>query len=159
MKKKILAAFAVATILFGTVGCELEATDSKAKDGGGGKADSSQTTDDDTEPAADTEPDTYKPSKDDFKAKLKVTSKSCFGSAGCNVEYKVGLAWLGPAGAKLDKSYDVYFQVTGGDDGGSTATITVTPKLRYAVYEGYGSTAEGGQLDVKIKRIGSAGGF
>lgn len=166
MKKTILAAVAAATLMLGTVGCTIEApTDSTAK-GSSNKADDTTDDDDgsffdDTSDESDEpdKPDTYKPTKNDFKAKLKITGSDCFGSAGCLLDYKIGLTWLGPSGALLDKSYDVYYRVTGGDDGGTSGTITVTPKLRYAVVEGYGSTAEGGALDVQVVRIGNANGF
>lgn len=105
----------------------------------------------------------YIPDRNDFKPMLKVTSRQCYGSAGCNIGYKVGLEWMGPPqfrSPRLDDSYDVYFRVTGGDMGATTSTITVSPRLRYDVYEGFDSTGSvGDRLKVKVVRISPAGGF
>lgn len=165
--KKILVALFSAFLLSTVVGCaDLDTGgDSKAKAADKVVSSSEDTaSEDETEPAVveePAEPETYKPTKSDFKPIIKVTSRSCFGSAGCNIEYKVGLKWMGPNPApRLDKSYDVYYRVTGGDMGTSTDTITVNPKLRYSVIEGYDSTGNVGDvLTASVIRIGNASGF
>lgn len=51
----------------------------------------------------------------DFKLTVKTLTKQCFGSAGCNVTYRILVAYSGP---DLDpsKSYDVLYTVRGGED-------------------------------------------
>lgn len=60
----------------------------------------------------------------DFKLTVKTLSKKCFGSAGCNVTFRVLVAYSGPT---LDPStsYEVTYEVRGGEDGASVNTLTV----------------------------------
>jgi hypothetical protein len=85
-----------------------------------------------TEPAAAEEaPETpaeplyVEPSKSHFKLSVKTLKKECFGSAGCNVTYRILVDYSGPA---LDpsKTYEVTYDVRGGEDGPVTNTLTVT---------------------------------
>lgn len=59
----------------------------------------------------------------DLVPALKVTSKQCFGSAGCNVEYRVSFTVKGPLPSE-DESYDVTYEVRGGEDGPVIGTTT-----------------------------------
>ena len=43
----------------------------------------------------------------DIKLKIKTTTKDCFGSAGCNVEYTIDAAWS-PEGGECDVTYEVH---------------------------------------------------
>jgi hypothetical protein len=65
-----------------------------------------------------------KPKLTDFKLAVKTLKKSCFGSAGCNITYRVVVTYKGPA---LDPAtdYTVTYAVKGGDDP-QTNTFTVT---------------------------------
>jgi hypothetical protein len=54
---------------------------------------------------------------------LKIRSKECFGSAGCNVEYQINPQYWGSG--DLHGSWDVTYKVTGGDDGPIINTFTV----------------------------------
>ena len=69
--------------------------------------------------------DTYTPVAKDFKLAIKVKSKECFGSAGCVLTYRVDVQYLGQA---LDPSqtWEVTYQVTGGESGPIVNTFTVT---------------------------------
>jgi hypothetical protein len=70
-------------------------------------------------------PADVKPTKANFKLTVKVLGKQCFGSAGCNVTYRILIDYTGP---DLDpsKTYEVVYEVRGGDDGTSTNSFTVT---------------------------------
>lgn len=74
-----------------------------------------------TEPPA---PTYGTPTKADFKLTVKVLSKQCFGSAGCNLTYRILVAYSGP---DLDPSatYEVLYQVRGGEDGPVDNMLTV----------------------------------
>jgi hypothetical protein len=76
-------------------------------------------------PTTPTEPAYGAPSKADFKLTPKVLSKKCFGSAGCNVTYRILVSYTGPT---LDpsESYELVYEVRGGEDGPTTNTLTVT---------------------------------
>ena len=157
--KKILAALAAMLMLF-TTGCEIDTAGGTKAKGAKHHTSSDVSPASDDSASSDPEPSFYHPTKSDFRAMLKVTSRSCFGSAGCNLEYKLGIAWEGPTGVTLDKSYDVYLRVTGGDMGVDTQTITVSRKLRYRPIDGYGSTGStSARLHASVVRIGNANGF
>ncbi|HEX6970398.1 MAG TPA: hypothetical protein VF174_16520 [Micromonosporaceae bacterium] len=88
----------------------------------------------DTEPVADTTPAAgapaptraarttqpppityYTPTKDDFTLDVKILKKECFGSAGCNITYRIEVAY---SGGTLDpyKTYEVTYEVKGAED-------------------------------------------
>lgn len=74
------------------------------------------------EPAEPTYPD---PKPGDFTLEVKILDKQCFGSAGCNVTYRIDVAYDGPA-LNPDVTYELIYEVTGGDDGAMINTIEVT---------------------------------
>lgn len=65
------------------------------------------------------------PVKADFEVAIKVKSKQCFGSAGCNITWEPRLTYTGPDIPDSD-SYDITFVVRGGDDGDQIETINTT---------------------------------
>jgi heat shock protein HslJ len=75
-------------------------------------------TDEPTDPATDepTKAPAYHPSKSDAELSLKQTSKECFGSAGCNVGYKVKVA-IDKATLPDSGTLTVYYTVKGGESG------------------------------------------
>ena len=62
------------------------------------------------------------PTKADFKLTVKTLSKNCFGSAGCNVTYRVVPTYIGTGDAK---NLEVTYEVLGGDSGATVATFTI----------------------------------
>ncbi len=76
-----------------------------------------------TEPEPST-PSYATPQAKDFHLTVKVREKQCFGSAGCNVTYRIDASW----DKTFDPSvtYDVTYEVRGGEDGPVVATMTVT---------------------------------
>ena len=69
-------------------------------------------------------PKAVAPAVKDFKLTVKTLTKQCFGSAGCNVTFRILVTYNGPA---LDpsKSYEVLYQVRGGEDGPLANKLTV----------------------------------
>ena len=69
-------------------------------------------------------PKAIAPTVKDFKLTVKTLTKQCFGSAGCNVTFRVATSYTGPA---LDpsKTYEVLYQVRGGEDGPIANKLTV----------------------------------
>jgi hypothetical protein len=82
---------------------------------------------------------TYTPTVKDFKIALKVKSKDCFGSAGCNVTYQPELTIVG---AQVDEngSYEITYEVRGGEDGAAVDTLEVDAG-QYQADEGIAQTA------------------
>ena len=70
-----------------------------------------------------TDPPEVVPKIRDFKLTVKVLSKQCFGSAGCNLTYRVDAGW--PDGYDPDVEYEVVYEVRGGEDGPQINTMTV----------------------------------
>lgn len=97
------------------------------------------------------------PAPADFKPAIRVKSKECFGSAGCNIEYTIDLTWVG-AGPEpdADVDYDITYQVTGGQDGAQIGTITASG-AKYDNASGVVRTAStSSKLAVKITRVDAA---
>jgi hypothetical protein len=64
------------------------------------------------------------PRPGDFRLTVKTLSKQCFGSAGCNLSYRIEVGYDGPM---LDpvNTYEVVYEVRGGEDGPQINTLTV----------------------------------
>jgi hypothetical protein len=95
------------------------------------------------------------PNKQTLKLTLRITSKQCFGSAGCNVEYRVAPVWTATPGVDLDGDYDITYKVTGDDSGPILDTLTIYSNGKYEVpFEGLMSTSSGAvHPTVTITRI------
>jgi hypothetical protein len=75
-------------------------------------------------PAEPTPAKTYPtPAAANFELAIKTTKKECFGSAGCNIQFTINLAYNGPA-LEPNSSWDVTYDITGGEDP-QTNTLTV----------------------------------
>lgn len=68
---------------------------------------------------------TYTPTPDDFELDVKILERQCFGSAGCNVTYRVELGYGGPT-LDPDTTYDITYEVRGVEDGPAINTLTAT---------------------------------
>lgn len=66
------------------------------------------------------------PTPADFKGTVKILSKQCFGSAGCNVEYRVELEAIRTVHPDPDVTYEVTYQVAGDESGTQVGTTTIT---------------------------------
>ena len=97
------------------------------------------------------EPVFDRPTKDDFKLKIKTLSNTCFGSAGCNTEIRVGLVYLGPGKLDPTRTYELTYKIVGADDQ-LTSTIEVTGKS-YTVDEHLLSTGTNAHLEAIVTRV------
>lgn len=95
-------------------------------------ADTSATTEQAT-PAA------YTPTPRDFKLTVKTLSKECFGSAGCNITFRIQVGYDGPA---LDPgtTWEVTYEVRGTEDGPQINTLTVQGDQSSVDQEEFAST-------------------
>lgn len=88
-------------------------------------------------------PTASKPRKGDFELRVKTLSKDCFGSAGCNVTYRIKVAYTGPS-LDPDATYEVTYKVTGADDGATENTFTITGDQAEVQQEEMASTSSSG---------------
>ncbi|MEU8298950.1 hypothetical protein AB0C04_16900 [Micromonospora sp. NPDC048909] len=56
------------------------------------------------------------PAKSDFTLKVKTLRKQCFGSAGCNVTYRIDVTYTGDGDLDPSTTYEVTYQVKGAED-------------------------------------------
>jgi hypothetical protein len=96
----------------------------------------------------------YTPVASDFALAIKVTRKECFGSAGCNVDFTVDFAKIGPR-VPEDGSFTVTFDVRGGEDP-LTDTIEVTDGNYSPLEESIGTASSSSKLSVHITDVASS---
>jgi hypothetical protein len=102
---------------------------------------------------ADTSTAELKPS--DFKIKLKVREKTCFGSAGCNITFQIDPKYVG-SGDVTTGSYDVTYKVIGGDDGPQINTFTIDDgEASYDEEEHIGTSSQSKTLSAKVTDVSS----
>lgn len=58
----------------------------------------------------------YEPQAADFQIGIVETERSCFGSAGCNITYRIDVTYVGVQPLDSSASYTVVYEVHGGDD-------------------------------------------
>jgi hypothetical protein len=110
--RKILAALAVLLAAF-VIACGASGSDEPAP-GNKQKPVSAATTAE--EPPVAEPPPPVKPLASDFMLKVITLSKQCFGSAGCNVTYRIEVGYGGLPLAE-DEEYTVTYAVTGPEGG------------------------------------------
>lgn len=66
----------------------------------------------------------HKPVPADFALAVKVLEKSCFGSAGCNITYRIDVTYTAAVPLDPTVTYEVIYEVKGGDDP-KVGTLTV----------------------------------
>jgi len=70
-------------------------------------------------------PASYTPKTGDFRLTVKVLSKQCFGSAGCNLTYRILISYTGQS-LDPEKEYEVLYEVRGGEDGPVSNSFTIS---------------------------------
>jgi hypothetical protein len=79
-----------------------------------------------TEAEPSPEPETLELSPDDFKIGVTILRKQCFGSAGCNVDFRIKPEYLGFTSIPDDVTVEVIYEVRGGEDSPQINTFTIT---------------------------------
>lgn len=59
----------------------------------------------------------YTPKASDFRVSLSITEKQCFGSAGCNITFRIKPEYVGTSPVPDGKAYTITYQIDGGEDG------------------------------------------
>ena len=73
------------------------------------------------EPSEEPTKAAWNPKPKDFKIGIKILTKECFGSAGCNITYRIKPEYVGSQAFPDSGTTEVTYEVTGGED-----TITNT---------------------------------
>ena len=96
-----------------------------------------------------TDPPTVQPKPSDFELTVKTLSKQCFGDAGCNITFRVEVAYGGPT---LDPSttWEVTYEIRGPEDGTQVNTLEVTGDQSSVDQEEIASTKS---ASVKLKAV------
>ena len=68
------------------------------------------------EPEPEPEPQFDRPTKDDFKLKIRKVEENCFGSAGCNATLRVEVGLVGDVEFDPTRTYELRYRIIGGDD-------------------------------------------
>ena len=77
------------------------------------------------EPPPPPPPEPYQPTPADYALTIKTLEKQCFGSAGCNVTFRIELAYVGLESPDPTSTYELTYEVQGGEDP-LINTLTVT---------------------------------
>lgn len=119
MRTRLITAVAAVAVGITLLACGSGATNGDTVGSGSTAGAQTQIT-----PAA-AKPTYHTPVPADFKLTVKVIAKECFGSAGCNVTFRIDLT----GGGELDpdKTYELTYEVKGGEDP-LINTLTVTGK-------------------------------
>jgi hypothetical protein len=91
-----------------------------------------------------------------IKLTPKVKDKQCFGSAGCNVTVKLDMAYDGPTLAE-DETWEVTYELRGGEDGPTIGTFEVTGKSYTVPEESVSTPNKNTQLTVKVTDVEKRG--
>jgi hypothetical protein len=91
-----------------------------------------------------------------IKLTPKVTDKQCFGSAGCNVSIKVEMAYNGPDLSE-DETFEVTYEVKGGEDGPIIGTFEVTGKTYSEQEESLSTRSKNTKLSIKVTDVEKVG--
>lgn len=90
------------------------------------------------------------PTPADFQLQVIETSRDCFGSAGCVVQYRINPVYVG-AGSSPTGSFTMLYEVVGMDDT-KTGNITVTSG-HFATETGYGQMQQGVTLRARVTQV------
>ena len=88
---------------------------------------------------------------------MKTLQKQCFGSAGCNVTYRVGVDYTGTGALDPAKTYEVTYEVRGVEDGPAVNTLTIEDGQASVDSEEIASTPSSAtKLTVKVTGVSEA---
>jgi hypothetical protein len=96
----------------------------------------------------------FTPGPADFRLTLKTLKKACFGSAGCNVTYRIQPTYIGTETLEPGTEYEVTYEVRGGQDGAQTNTFTLQDGNASVDSEEFLSTTSSGtKLTAKVTDV------
>jgi hypothetical protein len=94
----------------------------------------------------------YVPKPEDFELEVQVLEQQCFGSAGCNVTFQIGVAYNGSTIYDGEGPYTVVYGVTGTDDP-FVGRFTLLSQHEYTATEEMVSTPPGATLKATVTQV------
>lgn len=89
----------------------------------------------------------------DIKLEVKILDKECFGSAGCNVEYRVQAGWPKEA-VREGETFEVTYEITGPEEGPQVGTFTINDDGTMLIEKEFASTPRSStKLKPKVKDL------
>lgn len=102
--------------------------------------------------AAEEDVKPYTPNRQDFKLKVRVLEKQCFGSAGCNITYRIKPTYTGDDYG--DRSFEVTYEVRGVEDGPQINTFEIVGDEVSVQSEEFAQTLTAGtKLKAKVTEV------
>ncbi|WP_091178192.1 hypothetical protein [Microlunatus flavus] len=97
---------------------------------------------------------TYEPKKSDFKLGVKTLSKECFGSAGCNVSFRIKPSYVGSQDLPTSGEIEVTYKITGLQDPvENTFTVDGEGTITYTKEEDGQTQSKGDKLGAKVTDV------
>jgi hypothetical protein len=94
----------------------------------------------------------YVPRPEDFELEVQVLEQQCFGSAGCNVTFRIGVAYNGGTIYEGEGPYTVVYSVTGTDDP-FVGRFSLLSPYEYEATEEFVSTPQGAKLKAVVTQV------
>jgi hypothetical protein len=94
----------------------------------------------------------YIPQPTDFTLEVQVIEQKCFGSAGCNVTFRVGVTYDGELIYEGEGPYTVVYSVVGTDDP-FVGRFTLLSQYNYSATEEFVSTPPGATLTASVTQV------
>lgn len=98
------------------------------------------------------EPAAVAPKTTDFKLTPKILSKHCFGSAGCNIEFRIDVTYSGPALSESD-TWLITYEVAGVEDGPMVDSIELTGTQFEGTEQSASTSSSSSKLKAKVTEI------
>jgi hypothetical protein len=96
---------------------------------------------------------TTEPAPADFVLSVTTLERTCFGSAGCNVTYRLVPGYVGP-GLTDGQSFTVVYEVAGGEDGPQINSFTMRgTNIEYDSEESLQTTSPKAVLTAKVTEV------
>lgn len=95
------------------------------------------------------------PGAKDFALKVKILEKQCFGSAGCNIKYRITLELVTAKTFDPDKTYEISYTVKGLDEP-AVGTIEITGTQYRPVEERDSTPSSGSKVVATITEVAEA---
>lgn len=92
----------------------------------------------------------------DFKLTPRITDKKCFGPAGCNIDFKIEMDYLGESLSEND-TWEVTYEVAGVDDGPMIGTLELTGTTFTASEESVSTSSSKKKISIKVTSVDKVG--
>jgi hypothetical protein len=99
------------------------------------------------------EPAGFKPKKSDFKIGIKILKKQCFGSAGCNVTFRIKPDYVGSQKLPDTGTIEVTYRVSGAEDPIENTFEITGGQASYDKEEDASTTSSSAKLTVKVTDV------